>query len=277
VSYRHINYVRDHSKTKRRSRFILLVIATRTDDEGCAFPSYKTLRNDTGLSTSSIQRALSEIPNTELEIIEKGSSEKGQRRRTTKYRILVPDCSQDEHSMRTTVVSMRPVEANNRSQDDHSTVVKNGTTMVKNAPDYGHPGYLTVNNSQRTVSEQSKSADAPKRKARKLAGNVSVLILPLFLDRPEFRRALEDWKVHKQAKRDPLTQRAPELIVVDCERWGLERSIEYIHHAIKQGWKGIYEPKDHVASRPPKGISEADRIARQPESVRRALEEELNR
>lgn len=281
VSYAHINYVRDHSKTKGRAKFLLLDIATRADDEGFAFPSYKTLRNDTGMSTSSIQRALFEIPNTELEIVEKGSSEKGQQRRTTRYRILVPDCSQDEHSASMTVVRMntvgRRVSSNDCSQDDHSTVVKNGTTVVKNAPNYGHPGYLTVNNSQRTVKEQSKSADAPKQKARKLAGNVSVLILPLFLDQPEFRRALEDWQVHKQAKRDPLTQRALELIVVDCERWGLERSIEYIHHAIKQGWKGIYEPKDHVASRPPKGISEADRIARQPESVRRALEEELNR
>jgi hypothetical protein len=46
VSYRHINYVRDHSKTKGRAKFLLLVIATRTDDEGCAFPSYKILRSE---------------------------------------------------------------------------------------------------------------------------------------------------------------------------------------------------------------------------------------
>jgi Helix-turn-helix domain len=284
VSYRHINYVRDHSKTKGRAKFLLLVIATRTDDEGCAFPSYKILRGDTGLSTSSIQRALSEIPNTELEIIEKGRSEKGQQRRTTKYRILVPDRSQDEHSVRTTVVNMRTVEDNNRSQDDHSTVFKNPTTVVKNAPDYGHPGYLTVNNSQRTVSEQSKGGDAPKRKARKLAGDVSALILPLFLDRPEFRKALEDWQVHKQAKRDPLTQRALELIVTDCEKWGLEKSIEYIHHAIKTGWKGIYEPDSSARNngniRPksegsPKP-SQEDLLSRQPEAVRKAIKEEGN-
>jgi hypothetical protein len=282
VSYAHINYVRDHSKMKGAPLLILSMIASRADEEGIAWPNLDTLARDTRMSKRNVIRALKLVPVDELEIITKGGSPKGGKREKSLYRIPI------KTGDTTTPVksSLGPVTGDATTPVEHSdgcpTVTSTGdnfdTTGDKNGKrpvSYGHPNsHITV---KRTVSEQSKGADAPKRKARKLAGNVSALILPLFLDRPEFRRALEDWKVHKQAKRDPLTQRALELIVVDCERWGLERSIEYIHHAIKQGWKGIYEPKDHVASRPPKGISEADRIARQPESVRRALDEELNR
>jgi hypothetical protein len=101
------------------------------------------------------------------------------------------------------------------------------------------------------------------------------------LDKPELRKALTDWQDHKQAKRDPLTQRALELIVADCEKWELEKSIEYIHHAIKMGWKGIFESDQGYQTKPngnhPKqNTSEADLIARQPVSVRKALEEERN-
>ena len=147
---------------------------------------------------------------------------------------------------------------------------------------YGHPNSHITD--KRTVREQSKGAHA--QKARKLAGNVSVLILPLFLDKPEFRKALVDWQDHKRAKRDPLTQRALEFIVADCEKWGLEKSIQYIHNAIKSGWKGIYEsdsparpnngnirPKSDGRSPKP---SQEDLLSRQPEAVRKAIEEDRN-
>jgi len=281
VSFPHINYVRDHSKMKGAPLLILSMIASRTDDEGIAWPNLDTLARDTRMSKRNVIRALKLIPADELEIITKGGSPKGGKREKTLYRIpiktgdnttLVNSCSRPVTGDTTT-----PVEYSYRCPTVTSTGDNFDTTGDKNGKrpvSYGHPNSHRTD--KRTVSEQSNGADAPKRKARKLAGDVSVLILPLFLDKPEFRKSLVDWQDHKRAKRDPLTQRALELIVVDCERWGLERSIEYIHHAIKQGWKGIFEPKDHVASRPPKGISEADRIARQPESVRRALEEELN-
>jgi hypothetical protein len=231
------------------------------------------------MSKRNVIRALKLIPADELEIITKGGSPKGGKRERTLYRIRINTgdntTSVNSRSEPATGDTMIPVRNSDRCPTVISTSDNCGATGDKHGSrpvSYGHPNSHITD--KRTVSEQSKGADARKQKARKLAGDVSALILPLFLDKPEFRKALEDWQVHKQAKRDPLTQRALELIVVDCEKWGLEKSIEYIHHAIKHGWKGIYEPKDHAASRP--RISEADLIARQPESVRKALEEELN-
>lgn len=292
MSYRHINYVREHSKTKGAARLVLIMIASRTDKEGVAWPNLDTLARDTKMSKRNVNRALKLIPAHELETITKAGSPKGGKRERSLYRIPINTgdntTSVNSCSEPATGDTMTPVRNSDRSRTVISTGDNFGTTGDKNGSrpvSYGHPNNHITD--MRTVSEQSDSANAllpfsdpsekkAKPKARKLAGEVSALILPLFLDRPEFRKALADWQVHKQAKRDPLTQRAPELIVVDCERWGLERSIEYIHHAIKHGWKGLYEPKDHTASRPHKSSSEADLIARQPESVRKVIEEDWN-
>jgi hypothetical protein len=270
---------------------ILSMIASRTNDEGVAWPNLGTLARDTRMSKRNVTRALKLIPADELEIITKGGSPKGGKREKTLYRIPVRtgDNTTPVNSSSRLVTSdtMTPVENYSyrcptvtSTGDNFDTT---GDKYGKQPVSYGHPNSHITD--KRTVSEQSKGADAPKQKARKLAGNVSVLILPLFLDKPEFRKALADWQDHKRAKRDPLTQRALELIVADCEKWGLEKSIEYIHHAIKLGWKGIYEPDS--PTRPNNGNirpksegspkpSREDLLSRQPESVRKAIKEEGN-
>ena len=99
MSFEHINYVRDHSKTTGAARLLLLAIATRTDKEGVAYPGYECLARDTAMSIRSIRRLLERdpaelkggapaIPADELEIIP-GGSQKGGKRRPTQYRILI--------------------------------------------------------------------------------------------------------------------------------------------------------------------------------------------
>jgi hypothetical protein len=297
---------------------VLSMIASRSDEEGLAWPNLDTLARDTRMSKRNVTRALKLIPADELEIIVKGGSPKGGERVRTLYRIRintgdtttpVSSCSEPA-----TNGTMTPVRNSDRCPTVISTGDNFGTTGDKNGSrpvSYGHPNNHITD--KRTVSEQSDSANAflpfsdssgskteqrtqqncssapsekkSKPKARKLAGDVSTLILPFFLDKPEFRKALEDWQVYKEAKRDPLTQRALELIVDDCEKWGLEKSIQYIRNAIKLGWKGIYEPnspawpingnirpKSEGSPKP----SQEDLLSRQPEAVRKAIEEEGN-
>jgi hypothetical protein len=86
VSYEHINHVRDHSKTRGPARLVLLTIATRTDEEGYAFPSYTCLAKDTGMTIRSIRRALEEIPAAELVIAQHGKSH-----RAALYRVTITD------------------------------------------------------------------------------------------------------------------------------------------------------------------------------------------
>jgi hypothetical protein len=68
----------------------VLCIATRTDDNGRAFPGYETLSKDTGMTVRSVRRLLEQIPVNVVEIIP-GGSVKGKPRRSTTYRILIPD------------------------------------------------------------------------------------------------------------------------------------------------------------------------------------------
>jgi hypothetical protein len=86
MSYEHINHVRDHSKTRGPARLVLLTIATRTDNEGYAFPSYTCLAKDTGMTIRSIRRALEEIPAAELVVAKRGKSH-----RAALYRVTITD------------------------------------------------------------------------------------------------------------------------------------------------------------------------------------------
>jgi hypothetical protein len=136
VSYEHINYVRDHSKTRGAARLLLLTIATRTDPNGEAFPSYKCLEADTGMGQRSIRRLLETLPPSELEIIP-GGSIKGGKRTATTYRIIVPesvnnaaDRAPDAHGP----------GATDRAPDAHGP----GMTVRLVSPDRAPGAHLTV-------------------------------------------------------------------------------------------------------------------------------------
>jgi helix-turn-helix protein len=130
VSYVHVNYVREHSKTTGMARLLLLVIATRANNDGIAYPGYGCLARDTAMSIRSIRRLLERDPNhlegeapaipaDELEITP-GGSEKGKKRRPTQYRILLgsngPNAKKTMRIART--VNEEPTEDNHSHSDN---------------------------------------------------------------------------------------------------------------------------------------------------------------
>src|SRR5260221_5073321 len=112
MSYEHINFVRDHSKAKGPARFVLWAIASRIGEDLCCYPSYQCLARDTKLSVRTVVRAIKQIPSDELEIVERGGSPKEEQRRSTKYRLIIPDRSHADYSTN-----------GDRSQPVNSTVV----------------------------------------------------------------------------------------------------------------------------------------------------------
>ena len=118
MPFKHINCVRDHSKAKGKAKFLLLTIATYCNDDGICFPSNKCLAQDTGIRPSHISRYLKEIPPYELIIVQKGGSQKGQKRQHTIYRI--PDCSHIGDSQKLTITK----NVAYRSHNGKSTVPK---------------------------------------------------------------------------------------------------------------------------------------------------------
>jgi len=131
MSFEHINYVRDHSKTTGAARLLLLAIATRTDTDGVAYPGYECLARDTAMSIRSIRRLLERdpaelkggapaIPADELEIIP-GGSQKGGKRRPTQYRILIGQARPGEDkTMRRTRTVKGTTKNNDCAPDAHS-------------------------------------------------------------------------------------------------------------------------------------------------------------
>jgi hypothetical protein len=127
-SYQFIFAVRDQSKTKGTAQHILFILASRADPDGFCYPSYRDLAKITGYSLRTIARAIKEIPSDELQVINPGGSLKDGERRSTKYRVLIGNRSQNYHGQgNKTMVKITTVSDGDRSQNSNPTVVNLST------------------------------------------------------------------------------------------------------------------------------------------------------
>jgi len=242
MSYEHINHVRDHSKAKGPARFVLLTIATRADEEGCAYPSLTCLAKDTGMAIRSVRRALMQIPKDEIAITQ-GGSQKGQKRRPAFYRIIMNetkrhDCAPNAHS-----------QSSNRAPNAHSTNHDHApidTTTVRNRSHDCAP------NAHVTVIEQSVEQKKRSRASPALAE------IPLLLQTPDFLKAWADFDHYRRQgkKKKEWTARAKELALERCLELGTERAIAAIKHSMLNGWTGIFEPNNGQKPKPGRSVDE---------------------
>jgi hypothetical protein len=137
MGHHHINGVRELSKTKGPVKYVFLMLATFTDDNGLCWSSYSTLAKKTGCALKTVQRAIKSIPKDELEIVEKGNS-KGNSNKATRYRILL-SYSRSDHSADRTMAKKDP----NHGHTDQRTVVTETTHC-------GHSDHLTDRNRELT-------------------------------------------------------------------------------------------------------------------------------
>jgi hypothetical protein len=143
VANRYVNGVRDESKTRGPSRLVLWAIASRTDPDGYAFPGLSCLARDTKLSIRSVRRALNQIPCEELQIVVRGGSAKGQKKISTRYRVLLgaddhaPNAQSNHAPNAQSQSDTVRQSASDHARTDHSTV-RNG------APDCARTDPLTI-------------------------------------------------------------------------------------------------------------------------------------
>jgi Helix-turn-helix domain len=131
MSHRHINHVRDHSRTKGSAKSVLLAIATRVDGNGLCFPSLQRLAQDSGLSVSTVRRAIKQIPRDELEIVERGGTLRSGERCPTKYRVITPNGERLGDKSGTKA----------KRSDDPDRVQSDSPTIVNLTDDNGQNGY----------------------------------------------------------------------------------------------------------------------------------------
>lgn len=61
----------------------------------------------------------------------------------------------------------------------------------------------------------------------------------------EFLNALSDFEQHRKEIRHKLTPKARQAMYADFVKWGELKSIEAIRLAIRNGWRGVFEPKEN--------------------------------
>jgi hypothetical protein len=59
----------------------------------------------------------------------------------------------------------------------------------------------------------------------------------------EWAEAWAKWCAHRSELRKPLTRQATESQLAELARMGEERAFAAIHHSLRGGWQGIFEPK----------------------------------
>jgi hypothetical protein len=136
-----------------------------------------------------------------------------------------------------------------------------GLSKMTNQPCQKQQGSLVENDNRKsppnieenTNKEQHTARARAKEPQDKLAADVSVLSLPLFLQSDGFKKALQALINHRKLIKRPMTQDALEQVVGDCEKWGEKDAIANIYYSIKLGWQGVFEkPADKPPPRKPK-------------------------
>jgi hypothetical protein len=207
MSFDHINWIRDFFDHESLAvRHLVLCVATRTDDNGRAFPGYETLSKDTGMTVRSVRRLLEQIPVNVVEIIP-GGSVKGKPRRPTTYRILIPDHAHkgqdhapDAHGAASKYKQDRAPDAHSsaldRAPDAHGTsngdrahtrtpTVRVQTTTVRvhdtdRAPD-AHLTVLTESNTKEvTDREKTQSRPSTPKKEKGKSNALRLDVRPTF-------------------------------------------------------------------------------------------------
>lgn len=252
-SHEFIFAIRDRSTTKGNAQHILLILASRADDHGYCYPSYRDIARITGYALRTVARAIKGIPTDELQIISEGGSSKDGERQATKYRILIGNRSHNDHGQGDNHSQPDHGQSTDRSHSDHPTVVTEST-------DRSHSDHPT--NHERT-NERTKTRKRVRGSSSAVSSRSSIQdadpLIPESLQTPAFREAWLAFDDHRRnLKPKAWTAQAKKLALKRCEKWGPVKATEALDNAVINGWTGIFEPSDssNHKSKPARALDE---------------------
>jgi len=116
----------------------------------------------------------------------------------------------------------------------------------KNGP--GHAPAMPV-----PLPEHSSPSPSPSP-IKKEAWSPSAIEIPEALNTAGFLNAWERWCDHRREMRKPLTKTSTAQQLKELASMGESRAVSALHHSVKNGWQGIYEPtKTATTSEVPSG------------------------
>lgn len=69
--------------------------------------------------------------------------------------------------------------------------------------------------------------------------------VPPALDTPEFRVAWQDFQTHRREIRHILTPLSAGRMLKMMAEWGVHKAVQSIENSIRNGWRGLFEPKEN--------------------------------
>ena len=93
-----------------------------------------------------------------------------------------------------------------------------------------------------TKAQESSPSPSPSPVIKKKK-EVVLVEIPEVLNKEPFLGAWQEWAQHRVEIKKPMTAQATRLQLNSCVCMGISRSVAAIHHSIKCGYMGIYEPK----------------------------------
>lgn len=73
--------------------------------------------------------------------------------------------------------------------------------------------------------------------------------IPLTLQTDDFLKKWGEWLIHRSEIKKKMTSSTAKKQLDQLESWGVEKSIKSIDESIKQGWSGLFEPKNFQSSK----------------------------
>lgn len=93
---------------------------------------------------------------------------------------------------------------------------------------------------QEQEQEQEKEVKTPKKKFEPTG-----VTIPKALESQEFRTAWDEWIAYRRERRLSLTERTVNKQLTDFAEWGKADAVEAISTAIRNGYQGVFRPKEN--------------------------------
>ncbi len=227
------------------AKIVYTVIVDAMRDKGVAWPGFRSVATDTGLSTSTVARLVVRLEALGLLVVERDS--KGRPNRYTLPLTTVPKIGTG-------------VPVDGTVSDPQSAPILDDTVPILDGgvPKIGteaHPKSVRIQTRQQ--KQKKKQIKAPTFSWKEIQPNVKGTCL----DTPEFAETWAAWVAHRREIRKPLTATTVTRQLKRLKEYGVDLATRTIEHSIEQGYQG-FDQLWLTANKAPGSGAPADRPGR---------------
>ena len=243
---------------KGHVKLILLALADHSGESwGAAFPSMESLAKKAGISRATVIRCIKELTKAKYIIKEKRPNT------SNKYHLNRERDSDIETNTELKTPTQKPLSSSNvKCQPDTKEYQSDAPVASKRYSD-------GITETPKPISNQSVTNQLTKEveweveetKAKKVE-------LPEALNTSAFKAAWSSYLQYlRESKKPPPAPSSVKENWAEMAKWGHDKAIEAIRQTIRNGWKGIFEPKASPSKPRAEGAPQPDKSSAKPLST----------